>query len=154
MANSADDGRKQRLSAAVTALHLGLSEATQAKLIAYLALLQRWNRVYNLTALRDPDEMLSHHLLDCLAVLPALRRHAAAVGRPSLHILDVGSGGGLPGVVLAAVQPEWQVSCVDTVGKKATFVRQVAAELRLRNLRGEAPLCGRIAQDRSQPPHV
>ena len=136
MANSADDGRKQRLSAAVTALHLGLSEATQAKLIAYLALLQRWNRVYNLTALRDPDEMLSHHLLDCLAVLPALRRHAAAVGPPSLHILDVGSGGGLPGVVLAAVQPEWQVSCVDTVGKKATFVRQVAAELRLRNLRG------------------
>lgn len=136
MTGSADAGRSARLMAAAAALGLGLSDATQARLMDYLALLQRWNRVYNLTALRGPDEMLSHHVLDCLAVLPALRRHAAAVAKPSLRILDVGSGGGLPGVVLAAVQPGWQVSCVDTVGKKATFVRQVAAELRLPNLRG------------------
>ncbi len=136
MAASLAADRKARLVAASAALNLDLSEPTLACLMAYLALLQRWNQVYNLSALRDPDAMLSHHLLDCLAVLPALRRHAAAVAKRSLHILDVGSGGGLPGVVLAAAHPEWQVSCVDTVGKKATFVRQVAAELRLPNLRG------------------
>lgn len=141
MADGADAGRLARLVAAAAALDLGLNQPTLARLIAYLALLQRWNRVYNLTALRHPDEMLSHHLLDCLAVLPALRRHAAtrlAAGDASapLQILDVGSGGGLPGVVLAAVHPDWQVSCVDTVAKKASFVRQVAAELRLPNLRG------------------
>ena len=141
MADRAEAGRLARLVAAAAELDLGLHEATLARLMAYLALLQRWNRVYNLTALRDPDEMLSHHLLDCLAVLPALRRHAKSLTNPALHILDVGSGGGLPGVVLSAVQPGWQVSCVDTVGKKAAFIRQVAADLRLPNLRG---LHGRV----------
>ena len=125
--------RRATLSAAANSLGLALSDEVQARLMAYLDLLQRWNRVYNLTALRDPDEMLSHHLIDCLAVLPALQLHAA--GRP-LRILDVGSGGGLPGVVLAAVHPSWQVSCVDTVSKKSSFIRQVAAELRLPNLQG------------------
>lgn len=141
MADRAEAGRLARLVAAAAELNLGLHAATLARLMAYLALLQRWNRVYNLTALRDPDEMLSHHLLDCLAVLPALRRHAKSLANPSPHILDVGSGGGLPGVVLAAVQPGWQVSCIDTVGKKAAFIRQVAADLRLPNLRG---LHGRV----------
>jgi 16S rRNA (guanine527-N7)-methyltransferase len=98
--------------------------------------MQQWNKVYNLTALRHADEMLSHHLLDCLAVVPALRRHAAELGLASMSLLDVGSGGGLPGVVLAAIEPAWRVSCVDAVGKKATFIRQVAAELRLPNLHG------------------
>lgn len=120
------------LSTAATALGLALAPAAQEHLLAYLGLLRRWNKVYNLTALRDPAQMLSHHLVDCLAVLPALRRHAA--GRP-LRILDVGSGGGLPGVVLAALQPDWSVSCVDTVAKKSSFIRQVAAELGLPNLR-------------------
>ncbi len=136
MAADDDLRRRAQLAAASTALGLGLDDAVLARLMAYLDLLQRWNRVYNLTALRDPDEMLSHHLLDCLAVLPPLRRHALALGKPSLHILDVGSGGGLPGVVLAAVHPEWKVCCVDTVSKKSSFIRQVAAEMRLSNLRG------------------
>ena len=125
--------RRARLSAAASSLGLALSDAVLARLMGYLDLLQRWNRVYNLSALRDPDEMLSHHLIDCLAVLPPLQRHAA--GRP-LRILDVGSGGGLPGVVLAAVHPSWQVRCVDSVSKKSSFIRQVAAELRLSNLQG------------------
>ena len=135
---AADDLRRRaRLAAAADALGLALDAATLDHLMAYLQLLQRWNRVYNLTALRDPDDMISHHLVDCLAVLGPLRRVVAGL-TPSgaLRILDVGSGGGLPGVVLALVEPSWQVSCVDTVAKKANFIRQVAAELRLPNLRG------------------
>lgn len=152
--------RRTRLLAAAQTLGTPLDAATADRLMAYLGLLQRWNKVYNLTALRDPEEMLSHHLVDCLAVLAPLRRHfsavapggaAAAAARAATaaagadastadarapHILDVGSGGGLPGVVLAAVEPGWQVDCVDTVAKKASFIRQVAAELGLPNLRG------------------
>lgn len=100
----------------------------------YLALLQKWNRAYNLTAVRDPAQMQVQHVADCQAVVPALSRQMA--GRP-LRILDVGSGGGLPGVVLAASDPAWDVTCVDTVGKKAAFVRQVAGELGLPNLHSE-----------------
>lgn len=129
-------GPAAALQAAANALGFTLADTAIARLCVYLDLLQRWNRVYNLTALRDPAEMLSHHLIDCLAVLPALRRHAATQGLDRLRILDVGSGGGLPGVVLAAVEPGWDVSCVDTVAKKASFIRQVAAELRLPNLHG------------------
>lgn len=126
-----DDARRARLIDAGAALGLAMAAAQADRLMAYLNLLQRWNKVYNLTAVRDPDAMLSQHLLDCLAALPALQRHAA--GRP-LRILDVGSGGGLPGVVLAAMRVDWQVTCVDAVAKKAGFVRQVAAELALPNL--------------------
>lgn len=138
MTTSDDDlARRNRLVAAAQALGLALDSATVDRLMAYLQLLQRWNRVYNLTALRDPDEMLSHHLVDCLAVLAPLRRVAAGLPHSgALRILDVGSGGGLPGVVLALVEPGWQVRCVDTVAKKANFIRQVAAELRLPNLQG------------------
>jgi 16S rRNA (guanine527-N7)-methyltransferase len=128
--------RLGRLANAASSLGLGLSGATLQRLMDYLGLLQRWNKVYNLTALRDPDEMLSHHLVDSLAALPALRRQLASLGDGPVRILDVGSGGGLPGVVLAVVQPDWQVSCVDTVAKKSSFIRQVAAELRLGNLQG------------------
>ena len=136
--------RRDRLVAAGLVLGVDLRDAQADQLLAYLDLLQRWNRVYNLTALRGPDEMLSHHLIDCLAVLPALRRWSAASGAAGAglatdvgcHVLDVGSGGGLPGVVLAALQPGWQVDCVDTVDKKVSFIRQVAAELRLPRLQG------------------
>ena len=117
---------------AAAQMGLSLEDGTVDRLLAYLSLLQRWNKVYNLSALRDPAEMLTHHLLDCLAVLPALRRHAQ--GRP-LRILDVGSGGGLPGVVLAIMEPAWSVTCVDAVAKKTSFVRQVAGDLGLPNLR-------------------
>ena len=118
---------------------LGLHLApTQLELLQrYLALVQKWNRVYNLTALRDPADMLTHHLLDSLAVVAPLQRQLQALDlTDGARLLDVGSGAGLPGVVLAICCPQLQVSCVDTVGKKAAFIQQVAAELRLPNLRG------------------
>lgn len=125
------DPVRDRLVDAAARLGLTLAAADLDRLLAYLGMLQRWNRVYNLTAVRDPAEMLTHHLLDCLAVMPSLRRHAGA--RP-LRLLDVGSGGGLPGVVLAILAPAWDVTCIDAVAKKSSFVRQVAAELSLPNL--------------------
>ena len=116
-------------------LGLAPDPAMLDRLLAYLALLQRWNATYNLTAVRDPGEMLTQHLADCLAVVGPLRRQLGA--GTSRRILDVGSGGGLPGVVLAVLEPGWAVTCVDAVGKKAAFIRQVAVELRLRNLAAE-----------------
>jgi 16S rRNA (guanine527-N7)-methyltransferase len=124
---------------------LGLMVAAeqQQKLAAYMVMLAHWNATFNLTALRDPQDMLTHHLTDCLAVLGPLGRHldqvraGKAPDAGAIRLLDVGSGGGLPGVVLAICCPGVQVTCVDTVGKKAAFIKQVAAELRLPNLRGE-----------------
>lgn len=136
----------EALPLALSQLDLCIDAAQQAQLAAYMVMLSHWNSTYNLTALRDPQDMLSHHLMDCLTVLKPLRQHVAdrAAGlsatsqaAQSLRLLDVGSGGGLPGVVLAICCPEVQVTCVDTVGKKAAFIRQVAAELRLPNLRAE-----------------
>ncbi|QYY25651.1 16S rRNA (guanine(527)-N(7))-methyltransferase RsmG [Diaphorobacter sp. MNS-0] len=123
------------------ALGLDLSEAQITQLLDFLALLQKWNKVYNLTAVRDPQEMLTHHLLDSLAAVPPLRRHVAqtaqgSAARPGARLLDVGSGGGLPGVVFAICCPEVDVSCVDTVAKKAAFIQQAAGTLGLSNLRG------------------
>ena len=123
------------------ALGLDLSEAHITQLLDFLALLQKWNKVYNLTAVRDPQEMLTHHLLDSLAAVPPLRRHVAQRGqdsaaRPGARLLDVGSGGGLPGVVFAICCPEVDVSCVDTVAKKAAFIQQAAGTLGLSNLHG------------------
>ena len=110
---------------------LGLTptEVQASALSRYLDLLQRWNATYNLTAVRDRAGMLTHHLADCLAILPSLQRQA-----PQGRLLDVGSGGGLPGVVIAALLPRWDVTCVDAVAKKAAFVRQVAGTLSLPNL--------------------
>ncbi|MGE5452017.1 MAG: 16S rRNA (guanine(527)-N(7))-methyltransferase RsmG [Acidobacteriota bacterium] len=118
-------------------LDLTLSEGQVQQLAAYMVLLAHWNGTFNLTALREPQDMLTHHLADCLAVLAPLDRHLAQRGLSAARLLDVGSGGGLPGVVLAIARPEVQVTCVDTVGKKAAFIRQVAAELKLSNLRAE-----------------
>ena len=118
-------------------LGLVLSEGQITQLLDFLALLQKWNKVYNLTAVRDPQEMLTHHLLDSLAAVAPLRRHLAVlpVGQGA-RLLDVGSGGGLPGVVFAICCPEVDVSCVDTVAKKAAFIQQAAAALKLPNLHG------------------
>lgn len=126
-----------RLRAGAEALALGLDEAQLARLMEFLALLQKWNKVYNLTAVRDPEEMLTHHLLDSLAAVAPLRRHVAQAGLAApARLLDVGSGGGLPGVVFAICCPQVDVSCVDTVGKKAAFIQQAALALRLPNLHG------------------
>ena len=121
------------LRSGAQALGLALSDAQIQHLLDYAALIQKWNKVYNLTALRDPADMLTHHLLDSLTAIAPLRRHTQ--GQP-IKVLDVGSGGGLPGVVLAICMPELNVSCVDTVAKKAAFVQQVAVSLKLPNLRG------------------
>jgi 16S rRNA (guanine527-N7)-methyltransferase len=141
------DPRRERLLRGAAELGVALTPAQADQLMGYLALLQRWNQVYNLTAVRNPDEMLVQHLLDCLAVWPPLQRQLAAmaVAGPSgaadpaaaeLQVLDVGSGGGLPGVVLAILAPAWTITCVDAVAKKATFIKQVATELKLNRLRG------------------
>lgn len=140
-ANPVAGGPEQRLRQHAAQMNCALSDAQIGGLLQYLELMQRWNKVYNLTAVRDPAEMLSLHLIDSLSVLQPLRRVLAQRTQAELspqpvRLLDVGSGGGLPGVVLAICLPELQVSCVDAVGKKAAFVAQVAATLKLANLRG------------------
>jgi 16S rRNA (guanine527-N7)-methyltransferase len=128
----------------LAALHLTLDDSQVGRLLDYMALIQKWTKVYNLTAVRNPVEMLTHHLLDSLAVITPLRAQLAATdiqaratetGKP-LRLLDVGSGAGLPGAVIAICCPDIAVDCVDTVGKKAAFIQQVALGLKLPNLRG------------------
>lgn len=113
------------LAAGIADMGLQVSPVQQKTLLDYLALLAKWNKVYNLTAVRDPHEMVTLHLLDSLSVLPYIRGKS---------LLDVGSGGGLPGIVLAICVPELQVTTIDTVQKKAIFMRQVKGELGLDNL--------------------
>jgi 16S rRNA (guanine527-N7)-methyltransferase len=122
---------------------LTVTEVQANRLACYFDLLQRWNATYNLTAVRDAEAMRTQHLADCLAVIAPLQRHAAA-GR----LLDVGSGGGLPGVIIATLLPAWDVTCVDAVGKKMAFVRQVAGALPLPNLHAEH---GRIEALKAPP---
>jgi len=105
---------------------LGISPEQQTKLMGYLALMNKWNAVYNLTSLRDPQQMVTHHLLDSLAAVPAFA--------DARNVLDVGAGGGLPGIVLAIVRPDMNVSMIDTVHKKTAFLNQVKAELKLTNV--------------------
>jgi 16S rRNA (guanine527-N7)-methyltransferase len=112
-------------------LRLPLRHAQIDALLNYMALMIRWNATYNLTAIRDPQQMLLHHIVDSLTIVPELAQRLQ--GSPA-SFLDVGSGGGLPGVVLAIVNPDWTVCCVDAVEKKVAFVRQVASMLKLPNL--------------------
>ncbi len=114
------------LQAGIDQLGLNLTPAQVEQLMAYLALLQKWNKVYNLTAVRDPAQMVSQHLLDSLAAVPAFAS--------AQRVLDVGAGGGLPGIVLAIARPDVQVSLIDTVHKKTAFLTQVKAELGLANV--------------------
>ena len=126
-----------RLDQTLDALGLAVPPQRRSLLLAHLALLARWNAVHNLTAVRDPARMLEQHLFDCLAIVPALRdplRSGADRLADGAVVLDVGSGGGLPGVVLAIVAPGAQVHCVDAVAKKAAFLQQVRGELGLANL--------------------
>lgn len=114
------------LGEGIAAMHLDVSPAQQDKLMDYLGLMFKWNAVYNLTSLRDPMQMVTHHLLDSLAAVPAFAQ--------AHNVLDVGSGGGLPGIVLAIVRPDMKVSMIDTVHKKTAFLTQVKAELSLTNV--------------------
>jgi 16S rRNA (guanine527-N7)-methyltransferase len=127
-------------------LGLSLTDDQQTKLLDYMDLIAKWTKVYNLTAVRDAQEMLTHHLLDSLAVVAPLRRELAALAQdvaaraadvqPRFSLLDVGAGAGLPGIVIAITCPEVAVTCVDTVAKKAAFIQQVAVTLKLSNLKG------------------
>ena len=123
------------LASGISALGLSVDGPAQHQLLDYMALIQKWNKVYNLTALRDPQEILSHHVLDSLSAIAPLMRETRLFGE-AFSFLDVGSGGGLPGVVIAICCPNVSVTCVDAVSKKAAFVQQVAASLRLGNLKG------------------
>lgn len=134
MTTQAQSNMQADLQNGMQALGLSLDAEQQNKLLRYIELLAQWNKVYNLTAVRDPAEMLTHHVLDSLAVIKPLRRHTKGQG---IHVLDVGSGGGLPGVVMAICCPELQVSCVDAVAKKIAFIQQVAGALKLGNLRAQ-----------------
>jgi 16S rRNA (guanine527-N7)-methyltransferase len=116
---------QQQLAAGVAALGLALPDGAEAKLLGYLALLEKWNRVYNLTAVRDAERMVSHHLLDSLTAVPFFQGKT---------VLDVGSGGGLPGIPLAIARPDLQVTLIDSIAKKTAFLLQVKAELGLGNL--------------------
>lgn len=113
------------LASGIAQMSLDVSRETQEKLLAFMVLLQKWNKVYNLTAVREPCEMVTLHLLDSLSVLPYIK---------ASNVLDVGSGAGLPGIVLAIVRPDLRVTTIDTVLKKAIFMRQVKGELNLHNL--------------------
>ena len=113
---------------------IALSEAQRGLLLNYIELLQKWNKVHNLTAVRDPAEMVTLHLLDSLSVLPHVKVK---------RLLDVGSGAGLPGIPLAVCMPDLQVTVMDASQKKASFMRQAKAELGLGNLE---VVCGRVEQ--------
>ena len=124
-------GEEETLRGGLAQLQIELSGKQIDQLLEYLKLIAKWTKVYNLTAVREPTEMMTHHLLDSLAVIAPLQKHLKQGS-----LLDVGSGAGLPGVVVAICCPDIAVTCVDTVAKKATFIKQVALELKLPNLHG------------------
>lgn len=127
------------LAAALTQSGLHLSAEQQERLLAYLRLLAKWNKTYNLTAIEEPERMLTHHLLDSLAILSYVK-----AGR----LLDVGSGGGLPGIPLAVAMPGLEVTLLDTSGKKCAFLRQVVIELELKQVE---VVHARVEDYRAQP---
>jgi len=114
-----------RLAEGIAALGFSIPHETQVRLLQYLALIQKWNQVHNLTAVREPETMLARHLLDSLAIIPYITGE---------RIVDVGSGAGLPGIPLALVHPEWHVALVESNHKKAIFLQQARIELSLKNV--------------------
>jgi len=156
------------LNQQLDALGVSLPDDFAEKALAYLALLQKWNRTYNLTAIRDPGQMLTHHVLDALAIVPALDRVLGEMGKPpsggvaarsfekealpTARVLDVGSGGGVPGLMLALARPTWRVTMVDAVQKKMAFVQQVIAELRISNAQALAARVESLRVEALEPP--
>lgn len=131
------DPLRATLRAGLDALKLRLADGQIDQLLMYQALIAKWTQVYNLTSVREPLDMLTHHLLDSLAAVPALQRYLHKAGlEEGSRLLDVGSGAGLPGVVFAICCPAVRVSCVDTVAKKTAFIKQAALTLKLPNLDG------------------
>jgi 16S rRNA (guanine527-N7)-methyltransferase len=125
------------LRSGLNKLQLHLTDPQIQQLLDYQTLIGKWTQVYNLTAVRDPAEMMTHHLLDSLAAIGPLQRHLQEAGLTTQsRLLDVGSGAGLPGVVIAICCPRVAVTCVDTVNKKAAFIKQAALALKLPNLTG------------------
>ncbi len=134
MIDTAFTGFQERLEKALEALGMQADRDRIPVLLGYLQQLKHWNKAYNLTAVRDPSKMLVQHVFDSLAIVPELR---ARWPRHALRVADMGSGAGLPGIILAICQPEWSVVCVDAVGKKTAFIRQAAGVLGLKNVRAE-----------------
>lgn len=127
-----DAGIADLVSCGAAALALPIQDSQVDRLVAYVRLIERWNGIYNLTAIRDPRDMVTHHILDCLAAAAALlRRRGTGSGE---RLLDVGSGAGLPGIIIAVASPERDVVCVDSVGKKTAFITQSAGILGLKNV--------------------
>ena len=124
----------ERLLRALEILRLKSQPSQQAALLEYLSQLMRWNKTYNLTAIRDPDQALVHHIFDSLSLVAPLSRVLSLNQTETPTVVDVGSGGGLPGVILAIMLPSVRVTCVDAVEKKTMFVRQMAGVLALPNL--------------------
>ncbi|HEV7577867.1 MAG TPA: 16S rRNA (guanine(527)-N(7))-methyltransferase RsmG [Caldimonas sp.] len=121
-----------RVARGAVALSMPLPGPQVDRFVAYVRLIERWNATYNLTAVRNPRDMVAQHILDCLAATAALlRRRGAVTGE---RLLDVGSGAGLPGLVIAAMAPEHEIVCIDSVGKKAAFITQAAGVLGLKNV--------------------
>jgi 16S rRNA (guanine527-N7)-methyltransferase len=132
MSGTAATAHADPLADGAAALGVALDDAQRAQLVAFVALLAKWNRTYNLTAIRDAERMLTHHLLDALAVLPHLPTRAG------LRVLDVGSGGGIPGIPLAIARPDWHLVLVDSNHKKVAFMTQAMIELKLANVEAHA----------------
>ncbi len=130
MTVSTPDSLFAELAAGLAELKLDLSTAQAVSLLAYTTLIAKWNKTYSLTAIREPERMVSHHLLDSLAPLPHFKGGASE----KIRILDVGSGFGTPGIPLAIARPDWQLFLLDSNHKKTTFLRQVIAELKLTNV--------------------
>lgn len=127
---------RKKLDAGIAESSIDVTQAQREKLINYTGMMAKWNHVYNLSAIRDGNKMVSHHLLDSLVILPVLKQwiEEAKLPKDDIRLLDVGTGGGLPGVVLAILQPTWQVTLIDPVHKKTAFLQQVKGQLALTNL--------------------
>lgn len=143
----ADTDLAAALDAGLADASLSLEASARVSLVAYVALLAKWNRIYNLTAIREPARMVSHHLLDSLAVLPALDALVADVAAPRL--LDVGSGAGLPGLPIALARPGWRIVMLEPAQKKCAFITQALAELHIANAQAHAE---RVEDHRASAP--